>query len=307
MSEALVLRGVSKSFGDVHAVLDLDFAVKAGSVFGLLGPNGAGKTTTIRMIMDIIKPDTGVISLLGETDPERRRDRIGYLPEERGLYRRMKVRELLLYFARIHGMSGNEARADADRWLERLGLSEWADAKLEALSKGMQQKVQLVATILHRPEAVILDEPFSGLDPVNVDLVKEILLELRDRGTTLLLSTHQMEMVEKLCDSICLINRGRAVLKGGLQEIKAGFGTRAIQIEYDGSASFHRNRELIEKSDDTGRYMEIVPREDIEPHRILEAASAEVRIRRFQVMEPSLHRIFVETVQARGEEVAADA
>jgi ABC-2 type transport system ATP-binding protein len=302
MPEALVIRGVSKSFGDLQAVQSLDLTVEAGSVCGLLGPNGAGKSTTIRMIMDIIKPDTGTVSLLGETDPDRRRDRIGYLPEERGLYRKMKVRELLTYFAALHGMEPRHARERAMHWLERIELGAWAEAKVEALSKGMQQKVQVIATILHEPEVVILDEPFAGLDPVNVDLVKQILLDLRNQGVTLLLSTHQMEMVEKLCDSICLIHRGRKVLDGPLSKVKADRGLRAIQLEYDGRPTFHRDPSLVARAEDSGRFLEIFPAEGVDPQRILEAAIKEVRITRFEVMEPSLHQIFVETVRARGEE-----
>jgi ABC-2 type transport system ATP-binding protein len=303
MSEALILKGVSKSFGDLRAVEDLDLEVEAGSVYGLLGPNGAGKSTTIRMVMDIIKPDRGEIRLLGETDPDKRRDRIGYLPEERGLYRKIKVRDLLLYFARLHGVEARRAQGNADRWLQRFELESWADARLEALSKGMQQKVQLIATVLHEPEVLILDEPFSGLDPVNVDVVRSVMLELRDRGTTILLSTHQMETVEKLCDSICLINHGRAVLAGPLSRIKANRGLRAIQIEYEGRPAFHKDASLVAKADDSGQFMELVPAAGRSPQQILEAAIREVRIHRFQVMEPSLHEIFVETVRARGEEV----
>jgi ABC-2 type transport system ATP-binding protein len=302
MPEALVIRGVSKSFGDLQAVQSLDLTVEAGSVCGLLGPNGAGKSTTIRMIMDIIKPDTGTVSLLGETDPDRRRDRIGYLPEERGLYRKMKVRELLTYFGALHGMEPRRARERAAHWLARMELSDWAEAKVEALSKGMQQKVQVVATILHEPEVVILDEPFAGLDPVNVDLVKQILLDLRNQGVTLLLSTHQMEMVEKLCDSICLIHRGKKMLDGPLSKVKADRGVRAIQVEYEGRPTFHRDLSLVSRAEDSGRYLEIFPADGVDPQRILEAAMKEVRINRFEVMEPSLHQIFVETVRARGEE-----
>jgi ABC-2 type transport system ATP-binding protein len=302
MPEALVIRGVSKSFGDLQAVQLLDLTVEAGSVCGLLGPNGAGKSTTIRMIMDIIKPDTGTVSLLGETDPDRRRDRIGYLPEERGLYRKMKVRELLTYFGALHGMEPRRARERARHWLERMELGAWGEAKVEALSKGMQQKVQVIATILHEPEVVILDEPFAGLDPVNVDLVKQILLDLRNQGVTLLLSTHQMEMVEKLCDSICLIHRGKKVLDGPLSKVKADRGIRAIQVEYDGRPTFHRDSSLVARAEDSGRFLEIFPADGVDPQRILEAAMREVRITRFEVMEPSLHQIFVETVRARGEE-----
>ncbi len=302
MPDALTIRGISKSFGDLLAVQNLDLSVRAGSVFGLLGPNGAGKTTTIRMIMDIIKPDQGTISLLGETDPDRRRDRIGYLPEERGLYRKMKVRELILYFARLHGVEAGKARREADRWLERMELSSWAESKIEALSKGMQQKIQFIITVLHEPEAVILDEPFSGLDPVNVDLIRSIMLELRDHGTTLLLSTHQMDMVEKVCDSICLINRGRKVLDGPIQQVKAARGDRAIQIEYEGRPTFHKDPALVARCSDSGRFMEVTPAPGVVPQSILEAAVREVRISRFQIMEPSLHDIFVETVRSQGGE-----
>jgi ABC-2 type transport system ATP-binding protein len=303
MKEALKLEGVSKSFGTLRAVDRLDLSVEAGSIYGLLGPNGAGKTTSIRMIMDIIKPDEGTITLLGETDPELRRDRIGYLPEERGIYRKMKVRDLLVYLARLRRVTAARARSQADAWLERFELTGWAEEKIEALSKGMGQKVQFIATVIHEPEAVILDEPFSGFDPVNVDLVKSIMLEQRDRGMTILLSTHQMETVEKLCDSICLINQGEKVLDGSLKKVKSERGTNSIQIEYEGKTSFFRDERLVREYDDTGRYMELVPAPGVEPYQILEAARRDVRITRFQVMEPSLHRIFVDTVRGMGKEV----
>jgi ABC-2 type transport system ATP-binding protein len=302
MPEALALRGVSKSFAEVKAVQKLDLTVEPGSVYGLLGPNGAGKSTAIRMIMDIIKPDTGEIVMLGERDPDRRRDWTGYLPEERGLYRKMKVLELVVYFARLHGMETGKARNSARRWLERMELGGWAQSKLEALSKGMQQKVQFIATIVHHPKVLILDEPFSGLDPVNVDLVKSILLEQRDQGATLLLSTHQMDMVEKLCDTICLINRGQVMLQGPLNQIKAERGTRAIQLEYEGKPSFHKDPALVARADDSGRYMELFAAPGVDHQAILQAAAREVRIHRFQLMEPSLNQIFIDTVRAQGGE-----
>lgn len=302
MSEALRIEGVSKRYGDVQAVHPLDLSVPSASIYGLLGPNGAGKTTTIRMVMDIIKPDTGTITLLGSTDPEKRRDRIGYLPEERGIYRKMKVRELLVYFARLRRIDGGEARLRADRWMERFDLTAWGDHKVESLSKGMAQKVQFIATVIHDPEAVILDEPFSGFDPINVDLVKDIILELRRGGTTIILSTHQMETVEKLCDSICLINKGKKLLDGPLQVVKSERGTKRIQIEYQGSATFFQDRRLVETYDNTGRFVEMLPAPGVSSQQILEAAMREVIISRFQLMEPSLHRIFVETVQAGGGE-----
>jgi len=303
MSDALTLRGVSKSFADLKAVDSLDLAVRSGSVFGLLGPNGAGKTTSIRMIMDIIRPDSGDIQLLGQSDPEVRRRRIAYLPEERGLYRKMKARELLLYFGKLRGLEAGDARRRADRWLERFELAAFAESKLEALSKGMGQKVQFIATILHSPELVILDEPFSGLDPVNVELIKSVMLELKKEGTTIIFSTHQMDTVEKLCDAICLINKGRKVLDGTVAEVRRSHGSNSIQLEYDGTARFVADRALVAEADDSGRYVELVPAKGVTPRQILEAALREVEVRRFEVTEPTLHRIFIETVQARGEEV----
>ncbi|MCA9756104.1 MAG: ATP-binding cassette domain-containing protein [Candidatus Eisenbacteria bacterium] len=302
MTEALRLEGVSKAYGSVQAVHPMDLLVPRGAIYGLLGPNGAGKTTTIRMIMDIIKPDTGRITLLGESDPEHRRDRIGYLPEERGIYRKLKVRELLVYLARLRSVPGQEAKVRANRWLERFSLSERAEDKVESLSKGNAQKVQFIATVLHQPEAVILDEPFSGFDPVNVDLVKNILLELREEGMTIIFSTHQMETVEKLCDSICLIHQGRKVLDGPLAQVKSERGTGAIQIEYDGRPSFHRDASLVARFDDSGRFLEVIPADGVSPQQILEAAARELQIRRFQVMEPSLQQIFLEAVGVVGEE-----
>ncbi|MCA9728426.1 MAG: ATP-binding cassette domain-containing protein [Candidatus Eisenbacteria bacterium] len=302
MTEALRIEGVSKRYAEVQAVHPLDLSVPSASIYGLLGPNGAGKTTTIRMVMDIIKPDTGTITLLGSQDPDQRRDRIGYLPEERGIYRKMKVRDLLVYFARLRRVATAEARAHADRWIDRFDLASWADQKIESLSKGMAQKVQFIATVIHRPEAVILDEPFSGFDPVNVDLVKDILLELRQEGMTIILSTHQMETVERLCDSICLINKGQKVLDGPLERVKAERGTKAIQVEYQGTATFFRDRSLVESFDDTGRFVEMWPAAGVAPQQILEAAVREVKISRFQLMEPSLHRIFVDTVRQQGGE-----
>ncbi len=297
MADALLLDGIEKTYDQVRAVDTLHLAVPQGSVYGLLGPNGAGKTTTIRMILDIIRPDAGRILVFGEDDPEMRRKRISYLPEERGLYRKMKVRELVLYIARLRGMDSAEARKRSDYWFQRFDLTAFADAKLEALSKGMGQKVQFIATILHRPDVLILDEPFSGLDPVNVELVKEVMQEVHREGATILFSTHQMDTVERLCDAICLINHGKKVLEGSVGDVRRKHGTNSIQIEYEGVAKFLADRSLIASVDDTGRYAELTPAPGVETQRILEAAVREVRVRRFEVMEPSLHRIFVDTVR----------
>ncbi len=224
----VVLRNVTKRFGDFTAVSELSLAVQPGRIFGLLGPNGAGKTTTIRMIVNIFAPDSGAIELFGKTISPATQDRIGYLPEERGLYKKMKVGDQLRFFAELKDISGKEADARIDRWLKRLKLSEWKAKKSSELSKGMQQKVQFITTVLHEPDLLILDEPFSGLDPVNVDLLKEIVLELKQAGKTIIFSTHQMEVAEKICDDICLINRSRKILEGSIRSVKAGFGRNAV-------------------------------------------------------------------------------
>jgi len=213
----LRLEHVSKSFGDFRAVDDLSLTVRPGRIFGLLGPNGAGKTTTIRMIVGITAPDQGRVLLFGRPVGPSAQERIGYLPEERGLYKRMKVGEQLRFFGELKGMNGAEADRAADRWLERLKLSDRRQARTDTLSKGMQQKIQFIATVMHEPDLLILDELFSGLDPVNVELMKEVVLELKDAGRTIIFSTHMMEHAEKLCDDICLINRSRRVLGGSLR------------------------------------------------------------------------------------------
>ncbi|MEP6743610.1 MAG: ATP-binding cassette domain-containing protein, partial [bacterium] len=220
----VVLRNVTKRFGDFTAVNDLSLEVHAGRIFGLLGPNGAGKTTTIRMIVNIFAPDSGAVELFGKAITPATQDRIGYLPEERGLYKKMKVGDQLRFFAELKNINGKDAEARADRWLARLHIADWKSKKSSELSKGMQQKVQFITTVLHEPDLLILDEPFSGLDPVNLDLLKEIVLELKQAGKTIIFSTHQMEVAEKICDDICLINRSRKVLEGSIRTVKAGFG-----------------------------------------------------------------------------------
>ena len=298
MTPALELQGVSKSYAEVQAVQAFDLSVAPGSIFGLLGPNGAGKTTLIRMIMDIIRPDEGTIRLLGSTDPEVRRDRIGYLPEERGIYRKMKVRELLVYLAQLRSVPAARAKEQAAYWIDRFSLSDRAEEKIEALSKGNAQKVQFIATILHEPEAVILDEPFSGFDPVNVDLVKQVMLELKDKGMTILLSTHQMETVERLCDSICLIHRGKKILDGSIRQIKKEQSTDTVQIEFDGTTEFYRDPKWVSRFDESDRFVEMVPASGVDPSELLKLAIQDVRVSRFEIMEPSVHQIFLDAVGA---------
>ena len=245
---SVVLDHISKSFGEFIAVNDLSLAVTAGRIFGLLGPNGAGKTTTIRMIVNITAPDSGRIELFGQQVTPALQDRIGYLPEERGLYKKMKVGDQLRFFAELKSVPGKEADRRVDRWLERLKLTEWKGKKATELSKGMQQKIQFITAVIHEPELVILDEPFSGLDPVNVDLLKEIILELKAAGKTIIFSTHQMEVAEKICDDICLLNRSRKVLEGSIREVKRGFSRNAVALRLVGGESVLANRSAHQPS-----------------------------------------------------------
>jgi ABC-2 type transport system ATP-binding protein len=295
---AIRLSGVRKAYSGHVAVEDLSLDIPRGGAFGLLGPNGAGKTTTLRMVMNILRPDSGTIEILGAASGQATRDRVGYMPEERGLYPRMALGEQLLFFAALKGVG----RADASRrlgpWLERMGLQEWRGRKLIELSKGMQQKAQFVATVLHDPEVLILDEPFSGLDPVGVNVMRDVFVDLRRQGKTLVLSSHQMETVERLCDSIALINRGRKVLEGSVTEVKSRHGKNTIVLAFDGDGAFLAALPGVVKVNDFGRYVEVRMADGADPQSILRAASARLRVSRFEVVEPSLHDIFVEQVTA---------
>ena len=231
----LQLENVHKKFGDFTAVSDISFAIEKGSIYGLLGPNGAGKTTTLRMIMDIIAPDAGSITFSGNRHVRDFLDQIGYLPEERGLYRKMKVRDVILFIAELKGLYKQQALGEIEQWLEKMQLSEWGNKRVDELSKGMAQKIQFITTVIHKPELIILDEPFSGLDPINMTLLKDLMLELRDNGSTIIFSTHVMEQVEKLCDRICLIHQGKVLLEGELRAVKRAFGKNSVEIEYVGS------------------------------------------------------------------------
>lgn len=295
--EAVVFEQVSKRFDSVVAVDNLSLRVEQGAVFGLLGPNGAGKTTSLRMILHILAPDEGTIQVLGQAASGRTQDLIGYLPEERGLYARMKVREVLVFLAALKGLSEVEALKRVRQWLERLELAAWAEKKINDLSKGMQQKAQFIAAVIHQPPLLILDEPFSGLDPVNATLIKDIMLELRAQGSTIILSTHRMEQVEMMCDAICLISRGRSVLAGDLRAIKQSYGKNTLRIEYSGDDNFLDLPHLVEKLNHFGAVAEAKLRPGADPQEILKAAVARgVRLSRFELVEPPLHDIFIEKV-----------
>ena len=302
--KAIVLKGIRKAFAGHVAVKDLSLEVPRGSVFGLLGPNGAGKTTTLRMVMNILGPDSGTIEILGKPSDHATRDRIGYMPEERGLYPRMVLEEQLVFMAAIKGMSRKEAEKRLSPWLERLGLADWRKKKTNELSKGMQQKAQFIATVLHEPEVLFMDEPMSGLDPVGMDVMREAMLDLRRKGTTIVLSSHQMEAVEKLCDRVALINRGEKVLDGTVSEVKARHGKNTVVLAYDGDGSFIASLPGVAKVTDFGQYVEVRLQEGTDPQPLLREAVERLRLRRFEIVEPSLHDIFVETVTDHGKEAA---
>ena len=297
--DAVRLEAVTKRFNTLTAVEKLSFSIPEGKVFGLLGPNGAGKTTTLRMLMRVLIPDEGSIEVLGTPADDRTPDAIGYLPEERGLYPRMKIREVLVFLAALKGLTEAEADRGARQWLERLELGEWVNKKINDLSKGMQQKVQFIAAVLHRPPILILDEPFTGLDPVNAGVIKDIMLELRDQGSTIILSTHRMEQVEMMCDSICLIDHGRPILAGELKAIKRSFGKNTVRIEYTGNGQFLELPHVVERLNRHGAAVDVKLRPGANAQEILKAAVADgVEITRFELVEPPLNDIFIEKVSS---------
>ncbi len=299
-SDAVVLERVTKRYDALTAVADLSLRIRQGALFGLLGPNGAGKTTTLRMLMRILIPDEGSIQVLGEPLSAETQDRIGYLPEERGLYPRMQVRKLLVFLGALKGLPEGEANRRARDWLERLELGAWSEKKVIDLSKGMQQKVQFIAAVIHRPPLLILDEPFTGLDPINAVVVKDIMLELRQQGSTIILSTHRMEQVEMMCDSICLINQGRNILDGELQAIKKSLGKNTVRIECSGDGEFLRQMPaLVQCVNHFGAVIEAKLTPGADPQEILKTAVERgVRITRFELMEPPLNDIFIERVSS---------
>jgi len=296
MSNTVELKNISKSYDHFVAVDNLSLNIGEGSVYGLLGPNGAGKTSTIRMMIGITAPDAGEIRLFGEPFRRDHLRRVGYLPEERGMYKRMKILEHLVLLAELKGVAAPVATKRANQWLERLELAGWAQKKVEELSKGMQQKLQFIGAILHDPELLILDEPFSGLDPANAVVLKDVLLELSKAGKTVLFSTHRMDTVERLCDSICLINHGKAVLDGELSQIKARYGKNNVELEYEGGSEFLKQDELVQSFNNYGKYVEVRLKPGADAQQLLRAAAAKAKVNKFELMEPSLEQIFIEVV-----------
>jgi ABC-2 type transport system ATP-binding protein len=294
------LKGVSKSFGDVKAVRDISFATSEGEIFGLLGPNGAGKSTTIKMIMNILTPDAGAILFDGKPLTEADKDRIGYLPEERGLYRKVKLNEMLLYLASLKNADPVDAEKRLDAWLERLDLTEWKKRTPEALSKGMAQKIQFIAAILHDPELVFLDEPFSGLDPISADVLRESVLELGRAGKTILFSTHNMEIAEKICSRILVIDHGREVISGSVADIKTRYGHNSVVVEFDGNIDFGALSRLVANVTRYPRWVEIELAPGASPQELLKTLVGQVAVRRFEIVSPSLHKIFVQIIGGAG-------
>jgi ABC-2 type transport system ATP-binding protein len=287
---------VRKSYGGYAAVDGISFSIPPSHIFGLLGPNGAGKTSTIRMMIGITSPDSGVVRLFGEPLRRRALRRVGYLPEERGLYRRMTVSANLVFLGQLAGLSIATAKERIDAWTLRLGIAEWVDRRVEELSKGMQQKIQFIAALLHDPDLIVMDEPFAGLDPVNTMQLKDVLVGLRAAGKSILFSTHRMDQVEKLCDSICLINRGKTVLQGSLSEVKNGNGRRFVQIDYEGDGACLSANPLIDSLNDYGNHAELRLKPGADSQELLHAAMRNLRVLRFQVMDPSLEQIFIERI-----------
>ncbi|MGH7651730.1 MAG: ABC transporter ATP-binding protein [Gemmatimonadaceae bacterium] len=310
---AIDIVNVTKRYAEHTAVRDLTLRIPRGSVYGLLGPNGAGKTTTIRMILNIMAPDSGTIHIFGRPSSDSKiTERLGYLPEERGLYRKMQVRRVLKFLAELKGVKGSDADVRIDEWLERLSLKtpekDWGLSKIDELSRGMQQKVQFIGTLLHDPDLVILDEPFSGLDPINAQALKDTVVELKKRGKTVIFSTHLMDNAERLCDSVCIIARGEKVLDGPVTDVKEEHGQRNIALAVEGNATqgvgaILRDHSLVKRADDSNRFFEIEMAPGADPQallrRIVESGAS---VQRFEMIQPSLHQIFLEKVGASGVE-----
>jgi ABC-2 type transport system ATP-binding protein len=290
------LEAVCKSYNHFVAVAGLSLHIRAGSVYGLLGPNGAGKTSTIRMMIGITAPDSGAIRLFGESLRRRHLARVGYLPEERGLYKRMKLLDHLVFLAELKGVAAADAVRRAIWWCERFELDAWMNKKVEELSKGMQQKAQFIATLLHDPDLLILDEPFAGLDPANVVVLKDVLLEMKQAGKTIVFSTHRMDQVERLCDAICLLDHGEAVLQGELNQIKSRFGRNDVQLEYEGEIAFLGDTAMVQSYNNYGNYVEVRLKPGADPQDLLRMAASRARVNKFELMEPSLEEIFLQEV-----------
>jgi ABC-2 type transport system ATP-binding protein len=301
LTNAIAVHDVSKRFGEHQAVDAVSIAVPEGSIYGFIGPNGSGKTTTIRMIMNIIVPDSGRVEVLGRGSAAEVRDDVGYLPEERGLYKKMTVQRVLRYYGQLKGKPAAEIDTEIKAWLERLQLSEWADKKVEQLSKGMAQKVQFIAAVVARPKLLILDEPFSGLDPVNAEALKDAVLEMRRRGTTIVFSTHDMHAAELMCERIFMIFRGKKVLDGTLDDIQAEYGYDTARVRTAGGAAILAGLPSVDAVNDHGNYQDVKLKGD--PQAFLQALVQKTSVQRFEIRRPSLNDIFVRIARPTADEL----
>lgn len=290
----LQLDEIRKEYEGKVAVDSLSLEVPKGVIYGVIGPNGAGKTTTIRMIMNITIPDSGQILFQGKKVDNSFLDKVGYLPEERGLYKKMTLNEVINYMAALKGYDSKKVSQNIDKWLKRVDLIDYKEKKVDELSKGMQQKLQFITTIMHEPEIIILDEIFSGLDPINMELIKSILMDLKDEGKTILFSTHVMEQAEKLCDHLCMISKGNKVLDGTLTGVKSKFGKNSIQVDIEGNGRFIRDIEGVRSMTEFNNYIEIKIDESSDTNKILKAIADQVLVKRFDIVEPSLYDIFID-------------
>lgn len=303
MSTAIDVQSVTKAFDKTRAVDEVTFSVPKGGIYGLLGPNGAGKTTTLRMINYIIVPDTGRVLIEGHKASHTTQEWIGYLPEERGLYKKMKVGEQLMYLGQLKGLSRKDAQKQIKYWLERFDAKDWLQKEVGELSKGMHQKIQFISTILHDPQICIFDEPFSGLDPINSEILKKVILELKDAGKTILFATHRMEQVEQMCDHICLFNQGKVVLEGKLDDIRRSFGKNTIELQFQGDGAFLDKLEGVRINNRSNNFAELRLLDNIDDQTILKEAMNHARIERYELVMPSLNEIFITTVGKKPEEI----
>jgi ABC-2 type transport system ATP-binding protein len=292
----LVLEDLVKDFDKKRAVDHISLKLKKGEILGLLGPNGAGKTTIMRMIMDIIAPDSGTIEIFGKRFSEKAKNRLGYLPEERGLYRKLKVSETLSFFGELKGMNSKTIQAQGLKLLKKFNLYQYADKKVEELSKGMAQKLQFIITIIHSPELLIFDEPFAGLDPINIELVKDIILEKKQEGNTIIFSSHLMEYAEKIVDSVIMINQGKKVLDDTLSQIKKDHGTRFVKVSYEGNSGFLSALKYVKNVKDYGKEMEIELEDIQHKDKLLRKMAENLSVNSYKITEPSLNSIFIHQV-----------
>jgi ABC-2 type transport system ATP-binding protein len=292
------VNAVEKRYGNFIAVDHVSFQANPSRIFGILGPNGAGKTSTIRMINNITAPDSGSITIKGQPVSEESQRFIGYLPEERGLYKKMKVGEQLHYLSQLKGLTHKQAKENVAYWLDRFEATTWVNKEVTDLSKGMQQKIQFIATIAHDPEICIFDEPFSGLDPINSELLKEVIIELKGKGKTIIFATHRMEQVEQMCDDICLFNKGKVILSGELSEVKKSFGRNTVNLEFKGDGEFLDKLDYVRINNRSTNFAEIRLLEGAESQKILKTAIEHVEVLRFELVQPTLNEIFISSVQA---------